>query len=136
MGAVLGDDVADDIPLLPLIPDYLRLASRQGTLVPFVGAGLSQLAGCPGWDAFADGALRYFVEQRALKHGEFEQLKTLPARVKLSIAKGLEQKHRLRIDFASLLRTANPTARKTGQRVYDALSRLASTFVTTNSMIG
>ena len=40
----------DEIPLYPPIPDRLRLAAKQGTLIPFIGAGVSQLGGCPGWD--------------------------------------------------------------------------------------
>jgi len=124
--------VPDDIPLLPVVPDPLRLAARQGSLVPFIGAGVSQLAGCPGWEGFADGALQYFVGRGKLKHGEFEQLRALQARVKLSIARDLERKHGLSIDFASLLQASSSTVRKTGERVYESLSKLASTFITTN----
>lgn len=53
---------ADILPL-PHIPDGLREAAQRGTLIPFVGAGASRIAGCPGWSEFADGALRHFVDQ-------------------------------------------------------------------------
>lgn len=122
----------DDIPLLPAIPERLRVAARQGTLVPFIGAGVSQLAGCPGWDEFANGALRFFVNRGLVTHGQFDQLSKLPARVKLSIAQGLERQHSLTIDFDGLLMPPNASAKSAGERVYAALSKLATTFVTTN----
>lgn len=64
----------DDIPLLPAIPERLRVAARQGTLVPFIGAGVSQLAGCPGWDDFANGALKFFVNRGVMSHGQLINL--------------------------------------------------------------
>ncbi len=122
----------DDIPLLPAIPERLRVAARQGTLVPFIGAGVSQLAGCPGWDDFANGALKFFVTRGLVTHGQFDQLSKLPARVKLSIAQGLERQHNVSVDFDGLLLPSNPSDRRSGERVYAALSKLATTFVTTN----
>lgn len=123
--------MGDDIPLLPAIPERLRVAARQGTLVPFVGAGVSQLAGCPGWEEFANGALQYFVSRGLLTHGQFDQLSKLPTRVKLSVAEGLEKQHHVSIDFRELL-ASRPSAKRAGEQVYAALSMLAKTFITTN----
>jgi len=55
--------MADEISPIPPIPEGLREAAQRGTLIPFVGAGASKLAGCPGWNEFADGALSFFVDQ-------------------------------------------------------------------------
>ncbi len=52
----------DEIPLIPVVPAALREAAQLGTLIPFVGAGASRLAGCPNWAELADGALRCFVD--------------------------------------------------------------------------
>jgi hypothetical protein len=41
--------MADEIPEIPLVPEGLREAAQRGTLIPFVGAGASKLAGCPNW---------------------------------------------------------------------------------------
>ena len=61
-----------EILRIPHIPDGLREAALRGILIPFVGAGASRLAGCPGWSDFADGALRYFVDL-----GRFEVMPSL-----------------------------------------------------------
>lgn len=123
----------EQIPLLPPIPEELRLAAKLGTLIPFVGAGVSQLGGCPGWDEFATSALRFFVTQGKLDFSQFEQLSRLPARTRLSIAVGLEQEHKTPIDFQQMLGAVRDKEKNAeGQRIYGHLARLAQTFITTN----
>jgi|CXWL01.1.fsa_nt_gi hypothetical protein len=124
--------MSDEIPLYPTIPERLRLATKKGTLIPFIGAGVSQLGGCPGWDEFANAALRFFVEEGKLNHSQLDQLSSLSARVKLAVALGLEQEHGLRIKFEELLRPPADHRKEFGDRVYASLGKLASTFVTTN----
>lgn len=122
----------EKIEPLPAIPESLRIAAVQGTkLVPFIGAGVSQIAGCPGWSDFANAALKFFLTSKKLSHAQFDQISALPARVKLSIALELEQKHELHIDFKELLK---PSAEKqeVGDKVYADIAKLATTFVTTN----
>lgn len=121
----------DHIAPFPDIPDELRLAARGGKLVPFVGAGVSQLAGCPGWDAFANAALFSFVNQGNLTHAQYDQMSRLSSRVKLSLALDLERRHNKPIDFYTLLKPSD-NRRSLGQRAYDGLAQIASTFVTTN----
>jgi hypothetical protein len=123
---------SEDIPLLPAIPDRLRIAAKQGIVIPFIGAGVSQLGGCPGWDDFASGALHFFLQTGKLDHAQFDQLSRLPARVKLSLALGLEQQHGMKVDFRSLLQVRDPNKKKTGEKVYGHLAQLARIFVTTN----
>jgi hypothetical protein len=48
--------MADAIPPIPEVPPALREATQLTKLIPFVGAGASKLAGCPGWNEFADDA--------------------------------------------------------------------------------
>src|SRR6185437_9441267 len=56
-----------DLVLTPEPPEGLREAALRGNLVLFIGAGASRVAGCPGWDEFANGALlvSYFVQKFA-----------------------------------------------------------------------
>lgn len=124
----------EDIPLLPVIPEQLRIAATRGTLLPFVGAGVSLLAGCPGWDDFASKALEFFVDQGRLNFAQFEQLKALPARARLSIAIGLEKKHDVQIDFKKILEGSSARApyNNDGRKIYADLRSLAKTFITTN----
>jgi hypothetical protein len=124
--------MTEEIPSLPDAPETLRVAARQGTLVPFIGAGVSRLGGCPDWDEFANRALQFFVSNGLLTHAQFDQLSRLGPRVKLSIAEGLEDKHKVSIDFKKLLEPRSAEARRTGESIYGNLAKLASVFVTTN----
>src|SRR5271157_3131075 len=54
--------LTDDIKQIPVLPEGLREAAICGTLIPFIGAGASRVAGCPNWSEFADAALRFFVD--------------------------------------------------------------------------
>jgi len=124
--------MVDEIPPLPPIPERLRVAATEGTLIPFVGAGLSKLGGCPDWNEFAVGSLRFFVDRGKIDYSYLEQLKTVSARVKLSLARGLEAEHSALIDYRTLLTPTGGTAVARGTRAYDGLSKLANVFVTTN----
>jgi hypothetical protein len=117
---------------IPDLPKGLREAALRGTLIPFVGAGASRIAGCPTWSEFADGALRFFVEQGKFSHGQLAQISHLNPRVKLSIALALQNEHKIPIDFKKVL---YPTERKDnakGRHLYENLSKLGTAFVTTN----
>lgn len=122
----------EKIEPIPKIPEALRLAAIQRTkIVPFIGAGLSQIGGCPGWNEFADAALKFFVDKGKLSHAQLDQVSTLPARVKLSIALEFEQKYGLPIEFKELLMPSK-SRRGIGDKVYADISSLATMFVTTN----
>jgi hypothetical protein len=125
--------MSDGILPIPAIPAVLREASQRGVLIPFVGAGVSVLAGCPTWGELADGALRACIDAKKFTYGQFAQIKHLSPRVKLSIARGLEAEHGLKIDYAKLI---NPKKgyenNDDGNRIYCSLGKLGKTFVTTN----
>lgn len=122
----------EKIELIPKIPDALRLAALQRKIIPFVGAGVSQLGGCPGWDQFANAALHFFVSKGKLSHAQFDQIRSLSSRVKLSLALELEAQHSLPIEFKELLTPSDKQREGVGDAVYRDLSRLATMFVTTN----
>jgi hypothetical protein len=122
----------DVINPIPDPPPALRDAALRGTLIPFVGAGASRLAGCPNWTEFANRTLRFFVERGKFSHGQLAQLNQQPPRVKLSIALGLERKQKLPIEFDSILYPEGRNTNIKGRRLYQALSNLSKTFVTTN----
>jgi hypothetical protein len=125
--------MSEGILPVPAIPAVLREASQFGVLIPFVGAGVSVLAGCPTWGEFADGALRACIEGKKFTHGQLAQIKHLSPRVKLSIARGLESEHGLVIDYLKLVNPKNGYENNDiGNRVYRNLGKLGNTFVTTN----
>jgi len=117
---------------IPPLPPGLKEAALRGTLIPFIGAGASRLAGCPNWIEFADGALRYFVDQGKFSHGQLAQLSQQHPRVKLSIARGLQREHNLPIKFDAILYPDGRNTNPKGRRLYEALSKFGKIFVTTN----
>jgi hypothetical protein len=120
------------IVAVPQIPEGLRQAAAIGYLRPFIGAGVSRLAGCPDWNGFADQSLRYLVDRGKLSHAEADLLRSVGPKVKLAVAVALAQEHGVRIDFESILHPTNWTRGEKGLRAYRALSRLSRVFVTTN----
>jgi len=124
--------MSEEIPLIPQMPPGLREASQRGILIPFIGAGASRIAGCPGWTEFADGALRYFVNNGKFGHDQLAQINHLNPRVKLSIALALEKEFGIRIKFRDLLHPSGQKDNPKGQQLFRCVSRLGKTFVTTN----
>lgn len=123
----------DAISPIPALPARLReAAALKRTLVPFVGAGASVLAGCPNWSDFADAALRYFVRQGKFSYGQLAQVSQQSPRVKLSIALGLQREHKLPIDFVDILYPQGRNTNPKGRKLYETLCKLGNTFVTTN----
>lgn len=122
----------DELMALPSIPDGLREASQRGLLVPFVGAGVSQLAGCPSWIEFADAALGALIREGKFSYSQLDQIRHLNPRVKLSFARRLAEDSKVAIDYRNLLHRVARPDHKDGCRIYRSLFALGTTFVTTN----
>lgn len=124
---------ADSIPLIPEIPEPLRDAAQEGRLVPFVGAGLSRLAGCPGWDGFANRVVEQLRRAGQIDCADVDHLARTPPRTRLSIALALARDAAVGIDLADALNQgAGSTSDPDGAHAYKLLSEIADTFVTTN----
>lgn len=120
-----------ELPQGSPIPDRLREAALFRELILFVGAGVSRIAGCPGWEKFANKALYQLVEKGKLTHSEFDQMKELNPRVKLSIAGIVEADTGTAIDYTALL-PGPESGHQSGLRLYSSLFALGDRFVTTN----
>jgi hypothetical protein len=117
---------------IPDIPAGLREAAARTTLVPFVGASASRLAGCPGWKDFADKSLRWLVQQGKFSYSQLDQISDLHPRVKLSLARTIANENKTKIAYGDILHPKPPRESLFGQRLYNALFRLSNVFVTTN----
>ena len=125
--------MSDEILPIPVIPDGLQEAQQRGILIPFIGAGVSRLAGCPTWSELAEGALLECIAAKKFTYGQLAQIKNLPPRVKLSIARGLELQFDLSIDYGTLIHPRGGYEKNDeGNRIYRSLGKLGSTFITTN----
>jgi len=95
-------DKIEKIEALQNIPEALRQIARQKLLVSFIGAGVSQLGGCPDWNGFSNAALNFFVQKEKFSHAQLDQVSLLSSRVKLSLALDMQEQHNLFIDFKAL----------------------------------
>ncbi|HAT1793402.1 TPA: hypothetical protein I8Y89_001420 [Legionella pneumophila] len=107
------------------------MAANEGSLIPFVGVGASQIAGCPGWNDFANKALNYFVKEKLINYDHYEQLLPLSPRLKLHIAIQLEDQHKKIIPYIDLLELDKEN-HGNGQKLYGIISKLSETIITTN----
>ncbi len=124
--------MATDLVPIPTIPAGLREAALIGKLIPFIGAGASRLAGCPGWAEFADGGLRQLIDKGKFTHSQLDQIKHLSPRIKLSIATSVAADTKTPIDYEVLLHPTPPGDHKKGRRLYNSLFALGAIFITTN----
>jgi hypothetical protein len=122
----------DQMLPIPPVPDGLREAAQRGILIPFIGAGVSRLAGCPSWAEFADAALRWLIYDGKFTYSQLDQIRHLHPRVKLSLARTLAAERGTTIDFKALLHPKARREHEKGCRLYKSLFLLGKTFVTTN----
>ncbi len=111
----------------PEVPPEIENAAQSGELVVFVGAGISRLVKCPSWDGFANRVLEQLVPA-GVDYYELSQIKRIadPKR-KLSIAKIVAQKKKIKIDYKSIFHVPLES-----ENVYSYLNSFNSSFVTTN----
>ncbi|MBL4747905.1 MAG: SIR2 family protein [Magnetovibrio sp.] len=120
----------DAILPIPEVPEALKAAFHGRGIVPFIGAGLSQLQGCPDWNGFADKVLHELIILGILNHAEHKQLASMPARVKLSIARKLERTKKVSVRYENIfIPNKNEMI---GQQINASLDRISKTLVTTN----
>jgi hypothetical protein len=124
--------MTDQLLPVPQVPDGLREAAQRGILIPFIGAGVSRLAGCPSWAGFADAALSWLIDDGKFTYSQFYQIQHLHPRVKLSLARALASQKGASIDFRALLHPRARADDEKGCRLYRSLFALGKTFVTTN----
>ena len=116
------------------IPEDLIASAKLGRLLPFIGAGVSKLAGAPNWQEFADGAYSQLVDKNVLTYADLEQIngRSLSPRIRLSLAMDLAKNSGVDIDFEKILHPKDWEKNENGNRIYKALWDLSDNFVTTN----
>lgn len=110
------------------IPKALMNAVDGEGLALFIGAGVSMLGKCPSWDELANKALSEFKNP-----AEFELLKGLSPRIKLSIACSVAKEQQKSIPFEKLLHFHDAELKnEDANAIYKSLSKLSNFIVTTN----
>ncbi|MGH8321400.1 MAG: SIR2 family protein [Gammaproteobacteria bacterium] len=110
-----------------VLPPEIATAAETGELVLFVGAGISRMVGCPGWDQMANKILDQLVPN-GIDYNELSQITQIAdPKKRLSFAKIIAQKHNIQIDYNAIFNSP-----PTDGDVYSYLNRFNSAFITTN----
>lgn len=120
-------DILREMPELE--PEIIE-AAKEGSLVLFIGAGISRLVGHQSWDGFAYSVVEQLVENRVINHYEKEMINALlDPRKRLSIAKILddENDNGRELDYKKIF-----TLSKENSDIYKYINRFGCPFVTTN----
>ena len=120
-----------EIVRYPQLPPELKEAYDRNELVIFIGAGISRLAGCMGWDQLAnklvDKVFVDFAEKQQINNAGLSQ------KEKITIAyETAGERHRLREYWREFKNAINPKKAQRDLRVYQELIKLNTFYVTTN----
>src|SRR6266568_9143855 len=66
--------MAGGIELIPEVPDEIKAAVDSDTLAVFIGAGVSRLLGCEGWDSLAKNLVKRCLKEKIINFKESETL--------------------------------------------------------------
>lgn len=122
--------MADVLREMPELEPEIITAAKEGSLVLFIGAGISRLVGHQSWDGFAYAVVEQLVTNRVINHYEKELINALPdPRKRLSIARILdeESENGTEIDYQKIF-----TLAKKNSDIYKSINEFGCTFVTTN----
>ena len=122
--------MAEVLREMPELEPEIIAAAKNGSLVLFIGAGISRLVGHQSWDGFAYAVVEQLVVNRVINHHEKEMINALPdPRKRLSIAKILDEENEngTDIDYQKIF-----TLSKEYSAIYKSINLFDCTFVTTN----
>lgn len=113
----------------PPVPLPISHAAQDGSLVLFIGAGISRLIGCPSWDGFAQEVLAQLTPQ-VINYHEKKLIESIPdPRKQLSIAKIIEKESaNFSVDYKKIFEQKNDKE----ENIYKYINKYSCSFVTTN----
>ncbi len=130
----------DAIEPIPVLPSGVKDALDMKRLVVFVGAGVSRVVGCTGWDDLAKDLVSACFEKRYINFKEKEKLSGEPDHRKTisicyHIIKEIHNDPELFYEYlqSALKAKAGPVGQSPANDIYGELYRLRAVFVTTNA---
>jgi len=112
---------------IPTLPEELKQAALDGTLVIFVGNGASRLLDCPSWDGLADSVLRQLAQAEIINYGTIQRLQNLEAKKKISVAVQIASDESYPIDYKTALKADDSKS-----KIYSHINTIGCAYVTTN----
>ncbi len=127
--------MCNGISLIPEVPNEIRQAVNNGTLAVLIGAGVSRLVGCDGWDELTNSLVGRCHREGIINFRETEMLSQIREHKKtITICHNLfRNNHREDIFYDEMgmsLREGTPIEMP---NIYDDIYRLRGLFITTNA---
>lgn len=108
--------------------EEIKNAALSGTLVLFVGAGISNLLEYPLWFQLALSVFDDLRKKGCLNYSDIEQLKKLNnPKIQLSIAKQISEENNITFDITKYFKNTNSQS-----KVYDYINIIGCPCITTN----
>lgn len=129
----MSDLITDiEIRTNPHLPEEVKRAFNNKELVVFVGAGISRLEGCLGWDSLANNLI-----EEVCPPSQAHQIinSDLDSKAKITIAKGIaKDKGKLEKFWKTFEKAIEPQEQKKDGHIdiYHDIARFNSPFITTN----
>jgi hypothetical protein len=127
--------VSNGISRIPEVPDEIRDAVNSGTLAVFIGAGVSRLVGCQGWDTLARNLVERCHSEGIINFKENESLSQIPDhKKKITICYNLfNNNHLADVFYEEMNRALREGEDIETPNIYDDIYRLRGLFITTNA---
>ncbi len=128
--------MSNSISPIPKVPDEIRDAVNKGTLAVFIGAGVSRLVGCLGWNELAENLVKRCNREKIINFKEKETLLQIAEHKKtITICYHLLNNN----DHSKVFYEEMEKALKEGDNdikapnIYDDIYKLRALFITTNA---
>lgn len=127
--------MAQEIKLIPELPNEIVSAVNEGKLAVFIGAGVSRLVDCLGWYQLGKNLVKRCYKEELIIYKEKEALSEIPDSKKvITICYGLlTEKGLERIFFDEMKAALRDDLNVATPNIYDDIYRLRGVFVTTNA---
>ncbi len=127
-----------EIALIPEVPSEIKEAVNNGTLAVFIGAGVSRIIGCDGWDALAKKLLNKCHEKDIINFKDLNTLSQISDHKKtITICHHLFKNNGHTDDFfeemKSSLKEGDDRPNINIPNIYDDIINLGGLFITTNA---
>ena len=127
--------MSNGISRIPELPDEIKDAVNEGTLAVFIGAGVSRLVGCQGWDTLARNLISKCHEKGIINFRESETLSQITDHKKtITICYHLFDNNDLAdVFYQEMRRALREEDDIETPNIYDDIYKLRGLFITTNA---
>lgn len=124
-----------NIPPIPEVPNEIKDAVNKGTLAVFIGAGVSRLVGCEGWDTLARNLVGRCYSEGIINFKEKETLSQISDHKKtITICYNLfKNKKKEDIFYEEMKISLKESSDIAKPNIYDDIFKLRGLFITTNA---